>query len=194
MTADEARALLHRQSRVDIGRFYGSTRGLALGVGLFYESIRLPIFDPTDRLYTTIEGPVYVLTHECDVDQDNDRILNEQVVICPVLTLQAFLEEYEGEFHDEGALSSFLAEVGQRSVSRLLYLPPGPSFLNGGAFISLNSIASTHISEFEKREPTAALTEYGLREVDVALTNHFTRPKADEVSQSWLKPMLGLDH
>lgn len=191
MTADEARELLNQQSPAyaNVGRFYGAATGLALGMGLFYESIRFPLFDLSDRLFTTLEGLVYVLTHECDVEQANDRVMNEQLLVCPVLSLDAFLQEYEAEFSNEAACRTFLLEVGRRRVSRLLYLPPGPGLLSGGALLSLNAMASTHVSEFNGKQPIAALSHVGLRELDVAVANHFTRPKADQLATGWLTPL-----
>ena len=61
------------------GAFYGNCDGLALGVGLLYDSVRYPLFDADSRLFDTVAGLVYVLTHECDVDLNNPRIFNEYV-------------------------------------------------------------------------------------------------------------------
>ena len=191
MTPTEAAELLaqHSAANQGVGRFYGATEGLALGVGLFYEGVRFPFFDDEDRVFNTIEGAVYVLTHECDVAQENDRVMNQHVLVCPVISLAAFLVEFELAFSSPAACRSFLIEVGRRAVSRLLYLPSGPGALAGGALISLNAMASTHVSEFENKRPIAALSTHGLRELDVALANHFSRPKSDALASSWTLAM-----
>ena len=57
--------------------FYGAADGLSLGVGLVYQGVKYPLFDDHTRLFDTVEGLAYVLTHECDVDQSNARHFNE---------------------------------------------------------------------------------------------------------------------
>ena len=76
--------------RFNANAFYGRADNLSLGVGLIYDGLHFPLFDETDRVFDTVEGPVYVLTHECDVDQTNERHFNEYVLICPINRFEIF--------------------------------------------------------------------------------------------------------
>ena len=178
MTLDEARAILTEHSSVDVGRFYGKTEGLSLGAGLIYQQVRYPIFDADERLFLTTEGTVYVLTHECDVDPGNKRAFNTDVVVCPLIPLARFLEDYSKEFGEGDSLRNFLVEIAKRGVSRVVYLPPATSTLEYGGLLYFNALASTHVSEFQNCNASTALSQYGLREVDAAFQNHFLREKS----------------
>lgn len=182
MTELEAHKILSASSALSPGKFYGTTYALGLGAGMFFEDIRCPIFDTEDRLFLTVALPVYVLTHECDIDPTNDRTFNDYLTICPVIPLRAFLIEYSDWGHTDDELRSFLSAVAKRTVNRLIYVPPGPSSLEYGALMYLNNLASTHICEFESITPMATVSAYGLELIDKAFSNHFLRPKADRLA------------
>lgn len=182
MTEAEAHKILSASSPLSPGKFYGSTEQLALGTGLIYAAIRCPVYNPEDRLFSTMELPVYVLTHECDVDQDNDRSFNEYLTVCPLILLSEFLIVYEEWMQGADNLGNFLSAIANRSVNRLMYLPPGPGQLQYGALLYLNNIVSTHICEFESVKPFASVSAYGLEAIDKTFFNHFLRPKADRLS------------
>lgn len=182
MTESEAHQILSTSSALNPGKFYGAADELGLGAGLFFADIRCPIFDPDDRIFSTVELPVYVLTHECDVDPDNDRAFNDYLTVCPLIPLREFLDEYSSWGHGDDELRSFLNAIANRSVNRLIYLPPGPSELEYGALLYLNNIASTHVCEFESIKPIATVSAYGLDVIDKSFSNHFLRPKADRLS------------
>ena len=184
MTESEAHNILSASSPLNPGKFYGTTSDLGLGVGLFFNDIRCPIFDIDDRVFSTVELPVYVLTHECDIDQGNDRAFNDYLTICPLIPLGTFLEEYESSGRSDDELRSFLNAIATRSVNRLVYLPPGPSQMAYGALMYLNNLASTHVGEFESVKPIATVSAYGLDVIDKSFSNHFLRPKADKLSFS----------
>jgi hypothetical protein len=74
----------------DVGRFYGSGQSLSLGAGLLFRGVRYPIYVEATYLFMTVRGMVYVLTHECDVDPNNIRPFNDDVLICPVIPLGDF--------------------------------------------------------------------------------------------------------
>ena len=182
MTESEAHQILSTSSALNFGKFYGATSDLGLGAGLFFSDIRCPIFDPDERIFLTVELPVYVLTHECDVDPSNDRAFNDYLTICPLIPLKVFLDEYSSCGHGDNELRGFLNAIANRSVNRLIYLPPGPLQLEYGALLYLNNIASTHIGEFESIRPIATVSAYGLDVIDKSFSNHFLRPKADRLS------------
>jgi len=184
MTESDAHKLLSANSPLNAGKFYGSTEGLVLGAGLIYENIRCPIFDTTDRVFLTLELPVYVFTHECDVDPANNRAFSNHLAVCPLIPLQFFLKEHSAWFDSDTELSGFLAAVAERRVNRLAYLPPGPSKLASGAFLYLNNLASTHVYEFSAVKPVASVSAFGLAAIDQVFANHFLRPKSDRLSFS----------
>jgi hypothetical protein len=179
MTLDEAHTILSQYCSLDVGRFYGNTGGLSLGAGLIYQDVRYPLFSIDEHLFLTTEGPAYVLTHECDVDPANRRAFNEDVVICPLIPLATFLEQYSNEFGDGDGLRNFLVEIARRGVSRVVYFPPSAAALEHGCLLYFNGLASTHMSVFRDQQPSTALSQYGLRHVDAAFQNHFMREKAE---------------
>ena len=53
----------------------------------FYDPVLYPIFDEERRVFVTAEGIAYILTHECDIANENDRLFNTDVLICPIIPL-----------------------------------------------------------------------------------------------------------
>lgn len=143
-----------------IGAYYGSAAGLALGVGLLYDNVRYPQYDEAAQDYATLEGRVYVLTHECDVDQGNARAFNDQVLIIPVIDFAIWAEEFCAA-RSEGELAGFIPDLAGDRVYRACYLPPSAELPSGG-IMALNTIASAHISEFAggRAVPLCGLSEY----------------------------------
>lgn len=184
MFVDEAYRRVAASSTVNHGRFYSPGVDVGLGKGKLYDAVSYPIFDLDNRIFQTVEGMVYVLTHECDVDIDNQRIFNEDVLICPIIPLQHIVEAYQ-EALSRTQLESFLANLGSRNISRVVYLPPY-SGLEYGGVMYLNHIANTHISSFSQSTvtPVCAVTAFGLSQIEYALENHLLRPKADRLAFS----------
>lgn len=182
MTGEEAHAILSKSCAVNVGKFYGSVQGVGLGAGLIYAGVRCPLFDEQERLFLTYESTAYVVTHECDVDEGNDRPFSEHVLLCPLILIKALPQLQDDEFADDDELRSFLEHVARRNVQRLVYLPPGPGELELGALAYLNNITNTHVSAFDGVEPIAAVSGYGLQEIDYALQRLLLRPKADSLS------------
>lgn len=182
MTPQEAHEVLKEKSPLNVGKFYGNAGGVALGAGLIYEKILTPLFSQSEQIYLTARQPVYVLSHECDVDPSNNRPFNDSVSFCPVIPVASFLRRFESRWPQVDQLISFLSYVAMREVGRVVYLPPGPGFLQFGGFIYLNHIASADVSCFQGQQPTAALSHYGLQEMDMALCNSLLRPKSDALS------------
>lgn len=184
MTPQEAHLILSKASPIDVGKFYGEAAHLALGAGLFYDKVLSPLYNEQEKIFFTVRRPVYVLTHECDVDPANARPFNDYVSFCPVIPLPLFLKRYQDRWTNEELLKSFLANVANRSVGRLVYVPPIGDLLEYGGLVYLNNIDSTHVSAFEGLKPFAALSAYGLRELDMSLRYSLLREKADAVSLS----------
>lgn len=139
--------ILRSNSSLNVGKF--ATRNTVIARGWSdLPGVRYPLFNADDQLFDTVEGLVLVLTHECDIDQDNNRPFNDYLVFCPIIPLADFLAEYTAHFSDEIKLKSFLSNVAARNVSRLMYVPPGLKGLEYGGLMYLNQISNSHISGF----------------------------------------------
>ena len=161
------------------GAFYGSPKELSLGVGLIYRNVRYPLYEAPSGLYDTVEGTAYILTHECDVDQKNERAFNEYVLLCPIIPFSDFIEEYS-ESNSEDALFSIISDLVSDRIYRVFYLPHGPGDeLEAGGLVYLNQICSTHVSQFRNlnAKPVCALSDYAQSIFDNKLQNHLLRPK-----------------
>lgn len=177
ISAGEACALLAERLDYDAKRFYFAARDLPVGVGEIFSGLRFPLYEDTESVFYTVEGTVYILTHECDIA--NERPFSSYALICPVIELGNWVEEYQ-QHHSEDELRSLLAHIAQRNVFRVMYLPPLNPDLPFGGLMYFNQITHTHINGF--RAPAAALlgsvTNYGLVKVDHMIENHLLRPKA----------------
>lgn len=183
MEVDAAHHILSESLNYESGRFFSGGVQLSLGVGKVYSGIRFPIYNEDSELFLTAEGIVYVLTHECDIDQNNIRPFNTHVLICPVHNFEIFVEEYQKD-HSEQELVSFLSNLANRNVSRVIYLPLYDDLLPYGGLLYFNQFANTHISAFRRDNANGirTLTNYGLRIVDQMLQNHLFRPKTELLS------------
>jgi hypothetical protein len=171
------------------GAFYGAAGGRALGSGLIYGGIIFPLHNNETGTFDSAEGAVYVLTHECDVDQTNVRHFNHLVVVCPIIPLESLVAEYEAAFGEE-QLKGLLVHAARNEVFRLLFLPPPPRLLGVqdfpyGAMMYMNHICSTHVSGFAygQARPICAVSERGLERIDWKFQNLLFRPKADTLPQ-----------
>jgi hypothetical protein len=168
--------------RYQPGAFYGNAGGRALGVGLMYDSVIYPLLNEEESVYDTVEGPVYVLTHECDVDAENDRAFNEYVLICPITPFDVWASEF-AETRSEGALFGIVPDLASDKIYRAFYLPPFRQRFPYGCVLYLNQICSTHRSCFDspRAHPLCALSTYAQGILDRKMQNHLFRPKADQL-------------
>jgi len=179
MDAGKASEIILGASSYDYGNFYGAgIEGQPLGVGQIFQNIRYPLIDQAEMVYDTVEGHVYVLTHECDISAENQRAFNEFVLICPILSLEACADRLSKELTIE-QLKGLFNDIGRDRVNRITFFPALNSLPYGG-ILYLNHIAYTHISAFELENAEAAtsVTAYGLRIIDYKITNHLLRPKS----------------
>lgn len=184
MTADEAyRRVANQLPPGLLLRFYSPGHAAGLGKGKIYDGIRYAVFDPQSQTFLTAEGLVYVLTHECDVEQENERVLNEEVLVCPIIRLEDLVAEYQAELQGE-RLPAFLGNLGARLVSRVVFLPRIDGVLPHGGVLYLNQITHTHVTAFERGRAVCAVTAFGLQHVEYSLENHLLRPKADRLTFS----------
>jgi hypothetical protein len=164
------------------GAFYGSAGGRALGAGLIYRGVLFPQFNLETQGFDSLQGPAYVLTHECDIDQSNARHFSDLVLVCPLILFNDFVAEYEGAM-GAAALESFVTALAKNDVSRVFFLPPTPDAfgeveLTYGALLYLNQLCHTPVSLFNG-SAICALSSYGLARLDAKFQNHLFRPKAE---------------
>lgn len=183
MDIEDAYSAVVNNLTIDVGRFYAPGGNLSLGKGIFYAGVLYPIYDEDQEIYITAQGLVYVLTHECDVDPENERLFNDDLLICPVIPFEHLINSLR-EFLPDASLGSFLGNLATRRIYRLIYIPPCPQALPYGGVMYLNHITNTHVSAFGREGVTrlAALTGYGLGIVEPVIENHLLRPKAERLA------------
>jgi hypothetical protein len=173
--------------RTDPSRFYGPPSALPLGAGMLIRDCIIAAPHPTEVRFETGIGLALVLTHECDIDQRNERFFNDLILVCPIIPLDIFCARCE---QDDGAGSwgGILPEIASQNVYRAMYLPPMhnaqtcPEMASGG-IIYLNHISSCAVSWITdpSAQAVCSLTAEGLRAFDAKLYNHLFRPKAAQL-------------
>ena len=183
MQIDDALAYITSNSSVDVGKFYAPGTSLTLGKGTIYDPVLYPIFDEERRVFVTAEGIAYILTHECDIANENDRLFNTDVLICPIIPLEDLLDTLQTELSGP-QVAALLGNLGARNIFRLVYLPPIPPELKYGGVMYLNHIANTSVSHLRRENARliAAVTGYGLEVIEYILENHLLRPKAERLA------------
>lgn len=179
----QAHSIVATAARDDAGAFYGPSAGLALGAGLILSNVEFPSYQPDEDRFVVWAGPVLVLSHECDLDQDNQRLLNELALICPVRRLDALVDMAAEAGYSDNDLSTFLGNLASRRVPRAMYFPPLQGALPYGGFIYLNQFTHTSVMRLsaDNANRIAALTAYAMQSVDYALHEHLHREKADQL-------------
>jgi hypothetical protein len=176
MDAQECYDFINNKAGRIAQTFYGDRDYLSLGRGLIYNGILYPLYVEEENRFRTLEGLVYVLSHECDVDQNNVRAYNDDILVCPMTPLENVVEVF-GDKDNE--LKSFLGHVAKGRMSRLMWFPRIAGVLEYGAMVFWNQICGTKVQVFNREgaEKVAALSFEGLYAVESALREHFLRPK-----------------
>jgi hypothetical protein len=154
---------------------------LAIGKGGILRDAVFSAYDPDGNAYRTVSGVVLVLTHECDVEVENDRLYNESVLVCPLIPLEAVVEAV-GSVYERTQLVSFLTNLGGRYISRLAYFPPVPGVFDHGSVLYLNEVSHAPVERLKgESHPVCSLSAFGLREMEYTLENHLLRPKDERL-------------
>lgn len=179
MELARARKIITSTALDDEGSFYGPSENLALGAGLILDGVEFPFFDIDADRFRVRAGLVLVLSHECDLDPENDRFLNDMAVVCPIIPLQALVEDAAASGLTDNELGAFLGNVGRRRVARSVYCPPLPPQLEHGGIVNFNLIASTAVTKLHSGQRIRSLTAFGHRSIWAALEEHLTRAKSE---------------
>ncbi|MBT41013.1 MAG: hypothetical protein CMF12_00660 [Idiomarina sp.] len=181
INASDAESIIRQNADSDFGKFYGSLsieRG-PLGVGMLLKKVRFARFNSGDNVFDTAEGPGVVLTHECDVDQQNDRAFNQHLIVCPIILLESFVCTFSNEQSDQSRLRTFLENLGKNVISRVMYIPALKNdFLPFGGLLYLNQLSHTHFGSVSLEQENQFFSAYGLQCFDHKITNHLLRPKS----------------
>lgn len=179
MDVDVARSIVERQALDQPAIFYGSHEGLSLGAGLIIGNVQFPFFNEQTDRFQVVSGPVYVLSHECDLDPANERLLNDMALICPIVPLETFLSRVALGGIDDGTIRGVLANLVRRRVSRAVFMPPVADCIPEGGLLYLNQMASTAVGKLRQGNRICAVSAHGLQTIDFALRNHLGREKAE---------------
>ena len=180
LTEREACELANEYPAPGRSRFYGPIGAAEIGAGMILRAVEYPVYLIEEGAFGRLAGPVLVLTHECDLDQANERLLNDMALVCPIVPLAAFVARLN-EALDYDNARRFLANVSARYINRVMYLPAIPNFLPLGGYLYLNLLSNTHLSKLLQFERICMLSVDGLRELDFALGRHLLRPNADRI-------------
>jgi hypothetical protein len=163
----------------DVGRFYGPAEGFDLGAGIILDGVAYPLFDDREGEFTVVEGRIYLLSHECDIDPINAKPYSNHVVVCPIIPLEDALTEYLN-CHTSDEAGAFFGNIGKRIVERLVYIPTISHYLPYGGILYFGSISHTHVDELTSDSVVkcAAVSSYGLRIIDNGIEQAFRKPKA----------------
>jgi hypothetical protein len=175
-----ARKILASNALDDEGSFYGPPDGLSLGTGLIVADVPIPYFNRGTDRFTVAAATVYILSHECDLDPENDKVLGGYCLVCPLLPIEQMVASAVAASLSQNEISAFLGNIAARRVSRFVYLPP----LQGaamGAVLNLNQITSTALSTIDVNNAVSAVSRYGLETIDMGLENHLRRAKSESL-------------
>lgn len=172
--------------------FWGPANKLSIGTGLVFSEINYPLLNLESGFFQTVQGPILVLTHECDISQENERYFNEELLICPIIPFEEFINQYVSYVSQDALQSNFIPSLSKHKISRVMYLPyVNEELLPYGGLIYFNQISSTHISMFEKKKAAVAISAPGLNCLSLKLQNHLLRPKAEILPLTqWYYPSL----
>ncbi|MDR6135724.1 hypothetical protein QE361_002719 [Sphingomonas sp. SORGH_AS802] len=164
------------------GQFYGPVGSLSFGAGVIVENLAYPVYVPNAGAYGTRLGTALVLSHECDIDPDNIRPFNSNVLVAPIIKLGDYISQAAATYsHIE--TKSFLLNVASGKTTRLFFLPrfgSSTSSLYQGGLIDLNFLASCGVGALVKSTKVCALSGFALTTLDIAIQNHLIRQKSEK--------------
>lgn len=138
-----------RDAHSDYSRFYGQPLELDWGVGVLGRNLTYPLFDSASADFILAEGVAYVVSHECDIDQENDRPFNNAVLVCPVIPFEAALDHLNSH-RTPSQVRGFIDALSNNTVDRVIYIPALPDALPWGGLLYFNAMSHTDVSEVEK--------------------------------------------
>lgn len=148
-------------------KFFGSADQLDLGVGLILNNATYPVYDDDAADWQIVEGLVYVVSHECDIAQENERPFNDAALICPIIPLSNVIDQYlAGLTVDQ--TRSFVHQLANSNVDRAAFIPAIADHLPHGGVLYFSTITSTSVLELMREEVIlqCAITVPALKYID----------------------------
>lgn len=166
MNPDEAYAVLSA-GHPSFPKFFGAAGQLDVGVGLILNNVAYPVYNDDDADWDIAEGLVYVVSHECDIAQENDRPFNDAALVCPIIPLANVIDQYLADLTPEQT-KSFIHQLADSKVDRAIFLPAIPEHLPHGGVLYFSTMTSTSVQELIKPEVVAecAVTVPALKYID----------------------------
>lgn len=161
------------------GAFYSSPGGRPLGRGVILRDCTVPFFDHDAKKFLTGKGFVCVLTHECDIDENNERPFNDKLLIAPIMDFEIWYDVSKKALGEEAA-QRVAVDIVKDQIFRVFYLPtvPGTTMAYGG-LIYFNEITNIRVDEVDfPASGVCELTEYSSMLLKFKLENHLFRPKS----------------
>lgn len=168
------------------GAFFSSASGRPLGAGILLEKCRLPYLDPGTQRFRTARGLACVITHECDIDQNNERSFNDKLIVLPIIDFKIWYENAKRDFGD-GKAYELAVDIVKDNIFRVLFLPAiSHSTMEYGGILYLNEMTNTDVEDVNANANIlAALTSYSFRILSYKIENHLLRPKS--------APLMGIN-
>lgn len=132
---------------------------------------------------TTKEVPSMILSNTCDVDSDNERLMETRLVFATIFQLEKYKNLLIKKFIDTGlkteqSIEDHIALIKKQYISHIFYLPAGGKLQNESMvlFDRVNNLPNNYIERDDipfKRIFT--LSDYGFYLFIYKLSIHFTR-------------------
>lgn len=163
-------------------KFFGDVGQLDVGVGLILNNVAYPVYNDDDSDWDIAEGLVYVVSHECDIAQENERPFNDAALVCPIIPLANVIEQYLADLTPEKT-KSFIYQLADSKVDRAIFVPAIPEHLPQGGVLYFSAMASTSVRELLKPEVVAqcAVTVPALKYIDDRMHQALLKRPKDQV-------------
>jgi hypothetical protein len=161
-----------------VGAFYSGASERPLGTGIILDDCRIPFWDDASLKFRTGRGLACVITHECDIDPENERFFNDTVLVIPIIDFKIWYQDIKAV--ERSSAENIATSLVKDEVYRALYLPtiPDTKFDYGG-ILYLNQITNVSVADIRSRSRVVcSLTTFSHALLDRKLQNHLFRPKA----------------
>jgi hypothetical protein len=181
MNPDEAYAVLSA-GHPSFPKFFGAVGQLDIGVGLILNNVAFPVYNDDEADWDIAEGLVYVVSHECDIAQENDRPFNDAALVCPIIPLANVINQYLADLSAEQT-KSFIHQLADSKVDRAIFVPAIPDHLPYGGVLYFSTMTSTSVRELVKPEVVAecAVTVPALKYIDDRMHHALLKRPKDQL-------------
>ena len=164
------------------GAFYGGVGARPLGSGMIIDNCRIPYFNADKSEFLTGRGTACVLTHECDIEPDNERPFNDKLLVVPIIDFKIWFEHAIEKF-DRDTANRIALDIVADQIFRVFFLPSIPNTnMDYGGFVYLNEVTNVDVLDVvEKSRIICSLSDYSFRILSFKIENHLLRPKSSQL-------------